>query len=242
MLSSESVLTSFVNGITVAADLTLGRCSDTRTRSAANGLSDGRLSVCGESGVLGVSLAAHAAQVVLIVVFAVAGGAKIVFASRFRETLYLSGLLPARLVPTVRWLVPIVEVSVAILLAVAPRQTFGPGLAAIALTSFSVAAWRVRRTSASVPCACFGSSESRFDVGVIARNAILLCYAILVALRARDAPGVLDDAGRPLLLLLTVALLTALPALAKSAASSWDAAGELADDAVVRHSRALARG
>jgi uncharacterized membrane protein YphA (DoxX/SURF4 family) len=123
----------------------------------------------------GVTGSADVARLVLVVVFAAAGAAKLVYGSRFVEALTLGGLVPPRLVSPVRWLVPPAEIVAAALLLLNPLPPLAGLVAGALLVIFSASAWSVVRVGGTLPCACFGGvgGGATLDRGTIARNALL---------------------------------------------------------------------
>jgi hypothetical protein len=176
-------------------------------------------------------------------VFLAAGSAKIVYNDRFATALRLAGVIPARLVPVVRVALPPIELVIGALVIAVNR--IGGAVAAAALVGLSAIVWPSVRAGADLPCACFGGSQGRADSGLLARNAVLLVYAALVAGAADDGPydafraafGRLAETARLAILLLMLAF---VPFLLARIASAWQAASKIVDKRVIERSRALA--
>jgi peroxiredoxin len=143
-------------------------------------------------------------QLLLAVVFAVAGVAKLVDRTGTRRAVEAFGV-PARLASAGATLLPLVELAIAA--ALIPASTAGSGaLAAVALLAiFSVAIARTLRTGSAPDCNCFGGlTQTEIGRGTLVRNLVLAALAAFVlfsgvtvsAFRwvivpaARDRPGI----------------------------------------------------
>jgi hypothetical protein len=146
-----------------------------------------------------------AAALLLAVVFAWAGVAKVVMPSPWRAALQ-GYALPPRLRVLTLWVVPAAELGVAGVLAAGPIR-LGSALALAMLGAFSVAVLRARRFHGStLPCGCFGGVRFRPVGHVLARNALIAAVAV-VAILTPGSPIDLPDGPQILPALLTLAAL-----------------------------------
>ena len=125
-------------------------------------------------------VAVSLSQLVLVVVFAVAGVAKVADLPRTRRAVEAFGV-PSRLAPAAAVLLPLVELAVAAALVPSATARWG-ALAAIALLLvFSVAIVRILRRGAAVDCNCFGGlAQTEVGRGTLIRNALLGLLAVFV--------------------------------------------------------------
>lgn len=174
------------------------------------------------------------AAVALGLVFLAAGVGKLVARDRFRTTLLLSGLVPPRLVPVTRAVLPLLELTVGLLSLSGLLHPLGPVLAAGLLGVFIMRAWPVAASKGSVPCNCFGFTGEFLDAGLLARNGVLMGYALfgiwaspptLGRLPAPYAPGSLETSARNAIV--TACLLLA-PFVLAEVVSLWRAAAQVA--------------
>lgn len=126
-------------------------------------------------------VAVSLSQLVLIVVFAVAGVAKLADLGGTRRAVESFGV-PSRLAPAAAVLLPLAELAVAVALVPSATARWG-ALAAIALLlAFSVAIVRVLRRGTAVDCNCFGGlAQTEVGRGTLVRNALLGLLAVFVA-------------------------------------------------------------
>jgi thiol-disulfide isomerase/thioredoxin/uncharacterized membrane protein YphA (DoxX/SURF4 family) len=163
-----------------------------------------------------------AARVVLAIVFAVAGLAKLADRPGTRA-LAVSFGVPASLAGLVEWLLPVAELACAIALIPSATATFG-AIATLAMLLVFIAAISWSLAQGRRPeCHCFGQIHSS-PVGwtTVARNVVLagLAAFVIVQGNANGQPGIASAAGAldrvswlSAVLLLVVAL-TAVAALA----------------------------
>lgn len=162
-------------------------------------------------------------QLGLSLVLVVAASGKILRFEDFAATLRLSRF-PAGLVRVLTVAVPTLELGLALVLVVADGVALQIAMAAVAALMTAFTAWmisvRVRRISLS--CSCFGARGAPVGPRTMARNAVLLAWALCGAAVAAatssplpDASGwlVLATAGGALATMLLVGLRMARPNL-----------------------------
>ncbi|MFV0259637.1 MAG: MauE/DoxX family redox-associated membrane protein [Acidimicrobiales bacterium] len=120
---------------------------------------------------------AQLAAVVLAVVLAVAAVAKLIRPRRTREDLAGLGLVAT---PALAVIVPVIELTTAVLLVL--RPAWGGVMAFALIAAFTAVLVQVIRSGRVARCACFGSlgNEVVSRSGVI-RNAFLLVLAVTAA-------------------------------------------------------------
>ena len=128
-------------------------------------------------------------QLLLAVVFAVAGVAKLVDRTGTRRAVEAFGV-PSRLSPVGATLLPLVELAIAVALIPASTARWG-ALAAVALLAiFSVAIARTLRTGSAPDCNCFGGlTQTEIGRGTLVRNLVLVGLGIVRPLCA-ECPSV----------------------------------------------------
>jgi uncharacterized membrane protein YphA (DoxX/SURF4 family) len=153
-----------------------------------------------------VSFAVSLSQLLLAVVFAVAGVAKLADRSGTSAAIEAFGLSP-RLAPGAAVLLPIVELAIAAALVPAATARWGALAAAGLLVIFSAAIARTLRAGSAPDCNCFGGlTQTEVGRGTLIRNLLLAAVAAFVALggdgqpvsafhwiaapAARDRPGI----------------------------------------------------
>jgi hypothetical protein len=162
-------------------------------------------------------------RLILGAIFLVAGASKVIHGRRFGLTLELSGAVPQRSQRIVRWALPPVELFAGGLLAWggAPAQV-GATIAGALLVAFILVVRRVLTRDVRVPCSCFGTAGAELDQGVIARDLVLLVYAVIVVVVPSDGvPTVSATFAAGGLSLLT------LPFVVGETATLWVAARDL---------------
>lgn len=151
------------------------------------------------------------AQLLLTVVFAVAGFAKLLDRGAFEEATAAFGV-PRKLASTVSFAVPLLELAVAAALVAAPTARTGAVGALVLLALFSAAVTRVLRLGSTPDCNCFGGiTQTEIGRGTLLRNLSLAGVAAFVIVAGRSVgafsglPGTAPEV-RPLLSVLAAAL------------------------------------
>ncbi len=127
-----------------------------------------------------MQFAVSMSQLVLAVVFTVAGIAKLVERTGTREAIEAFGL-PSRIAPTASLALPITELAIAAALVPAATARWGALAAAALLAAFCLAIGRVLRTGAAVECNCFGGiTQTEVGRGTLIRNLALAGVAVFV--------------------------------------------------------------
>jgi uncharacterized membrane protein YphA (DoxX/SURF4 family) len=128
-------------------------------------------------------------QLLLAIVFAVAGVAKLVDRGGTREAIESFGVSP-RLAGPVAISLPVAELAIAAALLPAATARWGAIAAVVLLAGFSVAIARVLRAGATVDCNCFGGlTRSEVGRGTLIRNLALAAVALFVALSGVAVSG-----------------------------------------------------
>jgi len=133
-------------------------------------------------------MVSHAQRIcsdVLVLVFFVAGIAKVAKYGRFMATLGLLPYLPRNSVHSVGMGVIIVEMLVAVGLFM--DLSFAPVLGVALLISFISVAILVIRRRLRIPCGCFGFDEEYLSHGTIRRN-VILCIGLVLLMTASSSP------------------------------------------------------
>jgi putative oxidoreductase len=178
---------------------------------------------------------ASATTLALGIVFLAAGSGKLLGRERFRETLLLTGFVAPRHVPAVRVLLPALELLAGVLLVSGALRWLGLLLALGLLVLFTVRAWPAARTGTAVPCSCFGTTGESIDAGMLARNLVLITYAVvgwLALPSGPDGPAVVVTTGpgpRLVTSWVPVACMLVAPFVLAHLVSLWQAAPRLAD-------------
>lgn len=121
-------------------------------------------------------------QVLLAVVFATAGVAKLLDQRGSRRALIGFGV-PQTLAPTVGRALPLAEIAVAIALVPRPSARWGALAACVLLVSFVAGISRAMWQGSAPDCHCFGQLHSApAGRGTLVRNALLAGLAIVVAI------------------------------------------------------------
>lgn len=170
---------------------------------------------------------------VLGLVFLVAGLSKVVAPGRFRTTLLLSGMVPAAAVAVTRVAVPVAELGAAALLLSGLAHPAGSVVALALLLAFTVRAWPAvtrQRGPGAIACGCLGTTGERLDTGLVARNLLLIVYAIasLAGPAAIEPFTSASDVSGWAAGIATVGL-AAAPFVLAEAVSLWRAAGHIAE-------------
>ena len=124
-------------------------------------------------------------------VFLLSGALKLVYWTRFRDTLSAMGLLPSRLARGVGWVLPPLEVGLgAAVVAQWQLALTGPALLGL-LVGFTLALAIYRlRGGKELVCGCFADFEHKTEtVPLILRNGLLLVLAAPLLIGPRDAAG-----------------------------------------------------
>jgi hypothetical protein len=105
-------------------------------------------------------------------VFLWSGVAKLAASGDFKTTLWQIPHLPAGLVPAIHWLLPPVEIGIAVGLVwgLTAAKLAATGL----LTTFCLLAFVVMQARLKVHCSCFGSGNRVFSGWTIAQNLFLI--------------------------------------------------------------------
>jgi hypothetical protein len=121
-----------------------------------------------------------ALQVILSVVFVVAATEKTLRAEEFFAALRLSHL-PAGSIAPIGVAVPVLELTLALALLLAPARWLPLAFAAAALLFGAFTVWMgwVRANRLRVRCGCFGSGGGQVGPRIIARNLLLLALALV---------------------------------------------------------------
>jgi peroxiredoxin len=129
-----------------------------------------------------VAAAVSFSQLLLVLVFAVAGVAKLANRSGTVESIEAFGA-PPRSAPAGALLLPIAELAVAAALVPAATALWGALAAAALLVIFSLAVARALRAGSAPDCNCFGGlTQTKVGRGTLVRNLLLAGLAGLVAL------------------------------------------------------------
>ena len=124
-------------------------------------------------------------------VFLLSGALKLVYWTRFRDTLAAMELLPPRLARGVGWVLPPLEVGLgAAVVAQWQLALTGPALLALLVGfTLALAVYRLRGGKELV-CGCFADFEHKTAaVPLILRNGLLLVLAAPLLIGPRDAGG-----------------------------------------------------
>ncbi|MGH2938011.1 MAG: peroxiredoxin family protein [Solirubrobacterales bacterium] len=129
-----------------------------------------------------MSIAVSISQLLLALIFASAGVAKLLDVSATEGALEGFGV-PEALRPTGAILIPLAEFAVAAALIPAATGRFGALAAAVLLVVFSVAMIRVLLSGSAPDCNCFGgAAQTRVGRGALLRNGVLTVAAGFVLL------------------------------------------------------------
>lgn len=132
---------------------------------------------------------ALAGRIILAVVFVVAAAGKLVNRKRTSQTLGEFGV-PARLVTSLAWALPLAELAIAAALLPAATAAWAALAAVLLLAAFTGAVLRVLARGEAVDCNCFGTlGPSRITRWTAARNLVLLAIAAGVAALELSDPG-----------------------------------------------------
>ncbi len=129
------------------------------------------------------------ARVILVIVFGVAGVAKLMDREGTRRAVTGFGLPDALVTPSV-WLLPVGEILVALALLPLATAWIG-GLGALALLAAFLMSIGVNLIKGNAPdCHCFGQLYSEpVSWSVFARNAVLAVIAAFIVVQGKDNPG-----------------------------------------------------
>jgi thiol-disulfide isomerase/thioredoxin len=128
-----------------------------------------------------VLFAVSISQLLLAVVFTVAGVAKLVERAGTREAIEAFGL-PSSIAPAASLALPIAELAIAAALVPAATGRWGALAAAALLAAFCLGIGRVLRAGAAVECNCFGGlTKTEVGRGTLVRNLALAAVAVFVA-------------------------------------------------------------
>jgi peroxiredoxin len=154
-----------------------------------------------------VAFAVSFLQLLLALVFAVAGFAKLIDSSGTRLAIEAFGV-PRRLSAAGSMLLPVAELTIAVALVPAATARWGALAALAVLAIFSLAVVRVLRTGSTPDCNCFGGlTQTEVGRGTVIRNLIFGSMAALIALSGESVsafrwitvPAARDRAGIVLL-------------------------------------------
>jgi peroxiredoxin len=134
-----------------------------------------------------VGSASIGVQVLLAVVFATAGVAKLLDQPGSRRALVAFGV-PDRLAPTLGLLVPLAELATAAALILHPTARWGGVAALVLLLSFIVGISHAVLQGEAPDCHCFGQLHSApAGRGTLIRNGVLAALAIVLVVHAPSA-------------------------------------------------------
>jgi thiol-disulfide isomerase/thioredoxin len=135
-----------------------------------------------------LSFAVSLSQLLLAVIFAIAGVAKLLDRVGTRAAAEAFGVSP-RLAPALATGLPIVELGIAVALLPAATVLWGALAAAVLLVIFSVAVARSLRAGSTPDCNCFGGlTQAEVGRGTLARNLLLAALSAVVALGSSRNP------------------------------------------------------
>lgn len=127
-----------------------------------------------------MTFAASLSQLLLAVVFAVAGIAKLADRTSTRGAIEGFGI-PPRAARVGAGLLPVVELAIAAALLTAPTARWGAAAAVVMLAIFSLAIARVLRSGSAPDCNCFGGlTQTEVGRGSLIRNLLLGALATLI--------------------------------------------------------------
>jgi hypothetical protein len=138
-----------------------------------------------------VSYALVGARVLIGLVFAVSGFAKLRGRGAFRASVAGLRLLPEPLVGPVAAAVVAAELAIPVLLLTPGAAAFGFAVAVLLLVAFSVGIARVLAAGTAASCRCFGVSAAPFGRHHLYRNGVLALVAAvgLLALAGPSGAG-----------------------------------------------------
>ena len=135
-----------------------------------------------------MSFTVSLSQLLLAVIFTIAGVAKLVDRAGTREAAEAFRVSP-RLAPAVAVSLPIVELAVAAALVPAAAVIWGALAAVALLLIFSLAVARSLRAGSTPDCNCFGGlAQTEVGRGTLARNLLLAAASGMVALSSSREP------------------------------------------------------
>lgn len=135
-----------------------------------------------------MSFAVSLSQLLLAVIFAIAGIAKLVDRAGTREATEAFGVSP-RLAPLVASGLPILELAIAAALLPAATVFWGALAAVVLLLIFSFAVARSLRAGSTPDCNCFGGlTQAEVGRGTLARNLLLAALSGAVAVSSGADP------------------------------------------------------
>ncbi len=127
-------------------------------------------------------------RVVLGAIFLVAGGLKIGHFAQFAQEIAAFRLLPRGVVAPMAILMPFVEVGLGAFLVAGLFTRTVAGIAAVLLLVFDLAIASAVMRGLQLSCGCFGPNDTSVTTwGEVARDAIFVVLAVLVALRPPGA-------------------------------------------------------
>jgi hypothetical protein len=185
-----------------------------RPTAKANGSQSIRLATHRWLASPAVSFAVSFAQLVLTLVFAVAAAAKLADRPATRGAIEAFGA-PTRLAAPGAVLLSVVEMAIAVCLALAATAFWGALGAMVVLGIFSLAILRTLRAGSAPDCNCFGGlTQTEVGRGTLVRNGVLAAVAAFVALSGQavsalawvTVPAARDRVGIAFLLAGLVAL------------------------------------
>jgi putative oxidoreductase len=99
-------------------------------------------------------------RILVAAVFLYAGVIKASASTQFALTLIPFTIIPIVWLPTIAWLLPILEILAGLLLLIGPTQRVGAGLVVLLCVGFFVVIGWALGNGIIVSCSCFGRDES----------------------------------------------------------------------------------
>jgi hypothetical protein len=111
--------------------------------------------------------------------FGAAGIAKLVRIESFRDALSDYGLVPTAAIPLLAGIIPVVELAIAVGIAIPRGRVLAVGMAATLLVIFTGAvAVNLARGRSEISCACFGAASKPLHWSLPLRNGLLIAALI----------------------------------------------------------------
>jgi len=131
-----------------------------------------------------------ACAALIAVVFAASSVSKLRDFRGFARSVPVLVPMPARWVRPVSVAVVVAEASTAVLVVVPATAAAGFVLASGLLLAFTAAIAASLRRGQRAPCRCFGAADTPVGPRHLARNTVLVCFAVLGALAPEHLPPV----------------------------------------------------
>jgi uncharacterized membrane protein len=131
-----------------------------------------------------------ACAALIAVVFAASSVSKFRDFRGFARSVPVLVPMPASAVPPVSVAVVAAEAGAAVLVVVPATATAGFVLASLLLLAFAAAIGTALRRGRPATCRCFGAADTPVGPRHLARNTLLLCFAVLGALAPEHLPSV----------------------------------------------------